>query len=72
MEVSKRTREAVFAGAGRCKSKRRRVILDDAFEGRQAVHAAFAEWCEEWGQDAQVKLAFTATDHAVFDYVAGE
>ena len=72
MEVSDRTRQAVFAGAGRCKSKRRRAILEEAFEGRQAVEAAFAEWREEWGEDAQVELAFTATDHAVFDYIPGD
>lgn len=69
MEVSARTRQAVFEGAGRCQSKRRRVILHDPFGGRLAVEAAFAEWRDEWGQDPRVKLLFTATDLPIFDYV---
>lgn len=71
MEVSARTREAVFAGAGRCQSKHRRVILEETFGGRPAVEAAFAEWRDEWGQNARVRLLFTATDLPIFDYVDG-
>jgi hypothetical protein len=69
MEVSADTRKAVFEGAGRCQSKRRRVILHDSYGGRPAVEAAFAEWRDEWGEEPQVKLLFTATDLPIFDYV---
>ena len=71
MEVSARTGQAALEGAGRCQSKRRRVILDDPLGGRLAVEAAFAEWRDEWGQHPRVKLLFTATDLPIFDYVDG-
>lgn len=69
MDVGAQTRQAVFAGAARCQSKRQRVILDDPLGGRSAVEAAFQEWRDEWGKDVRVRLTFTATDLAVFDYV---
>lgn len=70
MEFTNETRDSVFAAAGRCRTTRKRVILDDPLEGRSAVAAAFAEWCTEWGDEAPVELRFTATGRAVFDCVA--
>jgi hypothetical protein len=70
VDFTDETRDSVFAAAGRCRSTRKRVILDDPLEGRPAVEAAFAEWRAEWGDDAPVELRFTATGLPVFDCVA--
>jgi hypothetical protein len=70
VEFSNETRASVFDAAGRCASTHRRVILDNSLEGRDAIEAAFAEWCGEWGEVPPVELKFTATGLPVFDAVS--
>jgi hypothetical protein len=70
MQPPSRTRSAVYTAADQCQSTREQVMLSDFLDGPSAVEAAFAEWCDDRGDDPKVKLMFR-NGWAVLDYVDG-